>query len=91
MDIPRIIEEEIIRHIGKQKVILLYGSRRTGKSTIVESIAKKYQKKTLTLQGEDMDVAAILRKRTIDNYKRLKERKSSSLMRHRLCQTLAKY
>lgn len=52
MDIPRLIEEEIIRHIGKQKVILLYGSRRTGKSTIVESIARKYQKKTLTLQGE---------------------------------------
>ena len=71
MDIPRIIEQEIINKLGKQKVILLYGSRRTGKSTIVESIAKKYVKKTLILQGEDMDVAAILQKRTIENYKRL--------------------
>lgn len=53
MDIPMIIEEEIIRPIGNQKVILLYGSRRTVKSIIVESIARKYHKKTFILQGED--------------------------------------
>jgi len=71
MQIPRIVEQQITKYIGKQKVILLYGSRRTGKSTIIESIARNRGKDTLLLQGEDMDTAALLQKRTTENYKRL--------------------
>lgn len=71
MDIPRIAEELISKQIGKQKVILLYGTRRTGKSTVIENIAAKNEETTLLLQGEDMEVAALLQKRTIANYKRL--------------------
>ncbi len=71
MDIPRITETQILKQSGKQKVILLYGTRRTGKSTIIENIAAKNEKNTLMLQGEDMQVAALLQKRTVVNYKRL--------------------
>ena len=71
MDIPRIAEELILKQIGKQKVILLYGTRRTGKSTVIENIAAKNEETTLLLQGEDMEVATLLQKRTIANYKRL--------------------
>ena len=70
MEIPRIIESQIQKQIGKQKVILLYGTRRTGKSTIVENIAAK-EENTLLLQGEDMDVSRLLQNRTVANYKRL--------------------
>lgn len=71
MEIPRITETHILKQVGKQKVILLYGTRRTGKSTIIENIAARDEKNTLLLQGEDMEVAKLLQKRTIANYKRL--------------------
>jgi predicted AAA+ superfamily ATPase len=70
MEIPRIIESQIQKQIGKQKVILLYGTRRTGKSTIIENIAAK-EENTLLLQGDDMDVSRLLQNRTVANYKRL--------------------
>lgn len=71
MEIPRMMEALILKQIGKQKVVLLYGTRRAGKSTIIENIAARNEKNTLLLQGEDMQVAAQLQKRTVANYKRL--------------------
>lgn len=71
MDIPRILENTLEKQLGKQKVILLYGTRRVGKTTLVHSIAGRHQKDVLLLQGEDMQVAEILQQRTVANYKRL--------------------
>lgn len=71
MNIPRLVEKRILVQIGKQKVIMLYGSRRTGKTTIIDSIAEKYGTDVLMLQGEDMQVADMLAQRTIANYRRL--------------------
>lgn len=71
MDISRILEKTIELQIGKQKVVLLYGTRRVGKTTLVRKIAEKYKKDVLLMQGEDMEVADILRQRTIANYQRL--------------------
>lgn len=76
MEIPRITENLILKQIGKQKVMLLYGTRRVGKSTIIENIASKNKKNTLLLQGEDMQVATQLQKRTVANYTRLTKGKS---------------
>jgi len=45
MEIPRKIESQIQRQIGKQKVIVLYGSRRTSKSTIKKRNISKQRKK----------------------------------------------
>jgi len=75
MEIPRITETQIVKKIGKQKVILLYGTRRTGKSTIIENIAAKDEKNSLLLQGEDMEVARLLQNRSVPNYKRLTDGK----------------
>jgi predicted AAA+ superfamily ATPase len=71
MDIPRLLEKKIEAELGKQKVIMLYGSRRTGKTTIIESIAARHGDKVLLLQGEDMHVASLLQQRTIANYSQL--------------------
>ncbi|MES2374477.1 MAG: ATP-binding protein [Bacteroidota bacterium] len=71
MDISRIIQEQIEAKIGLQKVIMLYGTRRTGKTTIIENIVQKYGDEALLLQGEDMQVAELLQKRTVANYKQL--------------------
>lgn len=42
MDIPRLIEKKIENELGKQKVIMLYGTRRAGKTTIIENIAARH-------------------------------------------------
>lgn len=71
MNIPRYIQDLIESQLGKQKVIMLYGSRRTGKTTIIEHIQQKYDKKVLMLLGEDMIVAESLQLRTVANYKQI--------------------
>jgi hypothetical protein len=71
MDISRIIQQQVETQIGVQKVIMLYGTRRTGKTTIIEKIAQKYADVTLMLQGEDMQVVELLQKRTVANYQHL--------------------
>jgi len=71
MDIPRLLEQQIEKQLGKQKIILLYGTRRTGKTTIIENIALKHGDDVLMLQGEDMQVADLLQQRTIANYQQL--------------------
>jgi predicted AAA+ superfamily ATPase len=61
----------MVAKIGAQKVLMLYGTRRTGKTTIIENIVNKYPEDTLLLQGEDMQVSEILQRRTISNYVQL--------------------
>lgn len=73
--IPRLLSSLIERHIGKQKVILLYGTRRTGKTTLIESIAARHGTEVLMLNGEDMQIAQLLQERTISNYQRLAQKK----------------
>ena len=68
IDIPRSLEQQIEAQLGKQNAILLYGTQGTGKTTIIEHIAAKYANDTLLLQGEDMQIAEILQRRTIANY-----------------------
>ncbi len=71
MEIQRYIEQKIVSKIGKQKVLLLYGSRRTGKTTIIENISKLHEADTLMLLGEDIQVSEYLQNRTVANYKAL--------------------
>ena len=71
MDIPRLIEKRIEDELGKQKVIMLYGTRRTGKTTIIENISAKHGNTVLLLQGEDMQVSSLLQQRTVANYSQL--------------------
>ena len=54
---------------------MLYGTRRTGRTTIIENIVQKFAGDALLLQGEDMQVAELLQKRTVANYKQLTEGK----------------
>ena len=71
MEIARILEETLEQQLGKQKVIMLYGTRRVGKTTLIQTIAANHKHDVLLLQGEDMQVASLLQQRTIANYKRL--------------------
>ncbi len=69
--IDRILYESIKANLHKQKVGLLLGARRVGKTNLLKRIKENFAGKTLWLNGEDENVAAILNERTIANYKRL--------------------
>lgn len=71
MEIIRTVQALIEAKIGLQKVIMLYGTRRTGKTTIIEKIAQKFGDEVLMLQGEDMQVAEQLQKRTVANFQKI--------------------
>ncbi len=71
MDIGRIQESHIVNNITKQKVTILLGARRVGKTSLLKKIFSNYNDQKLWLNGEDNDVKKILENRTIANYKNL--------------------
>lgn len=71
MNVTRQITQRLINRIGQQKVLLLYGTRRVGKTFILHQIQKKFTGDCLFLNGEDMDDAERLMKRTASNYRNL--------------------
>jgi len=71
MEITRRIEETIMGKIGTNKVILLFGSRRVGKTFLINKIYMRFTGTKMMLNGEDFDVQELLKKRTVANYTRL--------------------
>lgn len=69
--IPRFLSSAIKGKIGKNKVILLLGTRRVGKTWFIENIVNESDVESLFLNGEDQDVQTLLSSRTIANYKRI--------------------
>lgn len=69
--VTRKIFQLIVNQLDKQKVTLLLGARRVGKTSLLQAIKAQYGAKCLWLNGEDEDVAAILNERSIANYSRL--------------------
>jgi predicted AAA+ superfamily ATPase len=69
--IDRSIENQIISCIGSNKVVLLFGTRRVGKTFLLQSILKKTDKKVLSLNGEDLDVQELFQRRTAANFQNI--------------------
>jgi len=69
--IKRYITDQLISDLKKGHITALFGARRTGKTTIMNSIVESVtNKKTLALNGEDYDVASTLsslRQETLTN------------------------
>lgn len=55
MLVPRILQKSIQEKINKGKIIILYGARQTGKTTIVQNIIKKIDKPYLYVDFEYPD------------------------------------
>ena len=69
--LKRDIEKLIYKELRPQKVILIYGARRVGKTVITEQIADTYRGTVQILNGEDASTAALLGVRTAENYNQL--------------------
>ena len=57
--------------IGTNKVILILGTRRVGKTYLINRVCERATGKKLLLNAEDFDVQEVLKKRTVANYQRL--------------------
>ncbi|TVR77986.1 MAG: ATP-binding protein [Chitinophagaceae bacterium] len=71
--INRVLRYEIEKHLNKQKVTLLLGARRVGKTELLNTIYQKNKDITLWLDGEDVLVEKMLEERSVSNYSRVLE------------------
>lgn len=77
MKIDRKVEQIIRQKVGKNKVILLFGTRRVGKTHLLKTLEKNFTANYfLHLNAEDADAASLLENRSIANYKRLLENRN---------------
>jgi uncharacterized protein len=63
--------ESLLGNPGLNKVILIFGTRRTGKTVLIQEIQNGYQGKSLILNGEDFDMQELFKNRSVSNYKRI--------------------
>ena len=78
--LKRSILKALQNRIGEQKVLLLFGTRRVGKTYLLKQLVKAYPDEHIFLNGEDMDDADRLSKRTVANYKSLLANKTLLLI-----------
>ncbi|MEJ7821687.1 MAG: ATP-binding protein [Chitinophagaceae bacterium] len=69
--VKRAIEGQLEDLLSKNKVLLVLGTRRVGKTFLINAIHKNYNNPVVILNGEDFDVQELLKKRTAANYKRI--------------------
>lgn len=63
MNYIRSLFDQVFENIGKKPIIILYGARQVGKTTLIKSILAKFSK-TLYLQGDDPKDAVLLEHRS---------------------------
>ena len=69
--IQRALKNVLINSIQNNKVLILVGARRVGKTELVKKVVSKLNKPTIVLNGEDEDTHDLLKQKTVRNYKRV--------------------
>ena len=70
--LERAITPQLLNKLIANKVLVLLGARRVGKTRLIQELLNRHIKEPyLLLNGEDMATMAILAQRTVENYQRL--------------------
>ena len=69
--LKREITNSIIKKLQPNKVVIVLGARRVGKTVLVKEILEKLDEPILSLNGEDINVHDKLAIRSVENYKQL--------------------
>lgn len=69
--IERTLQSAILKKLRPNKVILLFGARRVGKTVLIKGIQQVISGRTLLLNGEDFNTLMLLEQQTIANYRQL--------------------
>jgi len=67
----REISDNIIKKLQSNKVVIVFGARRVGKTILVKEILDKVNEPVLSLNGEDINVHDKLANRSVENYKQI--------------------
>ncbi len=67
----RELTENILKKLQPNKVVLIFGARRVGKTLLVKEILKKVNEPFLTLNGDDINVHDKLAIRSVENYRQI--------------------
>jgi len=67
----RDLSEKLFKKLRPNKVLIVLGARRVGKTVLVKEFIKQIGEPVLTLNGENITVHDRLSKRSIENYKQL--------------------
>ena len=65
------MQKRIEDKMTPNKVVLIFGARRVGKTVLMRQLIRNFTGKTMILNGEDYDTLALLQERTIANYRHL--------------------
>lgn len=69
--LQRDIADSILKKIQPNKVVIVFGARRVGKTVLVKEILGRLNEPILSLNGEDINVHDKLANRSVENYKQL--------------------
>jgi len=69
--LDRILTQKIKTKLLPNKVVLIFGARRVGKTVMIHQIIKGFDGEVLVLNGEDDDSIALLNEKSIFNYRNL--------------------
>lgn len=68
--ISRALQSTIQRQLQSNKVILLVGARRVGKTVLMNQVARSFEGATLLLNGDDLSTTELLADRRVASYRR---------------------
>lgn len=71
MKIERSVAQLLYKKVGTNKVLLLFGTRRVGKTHLINALESAFNVPQLHLNAEDADTLSLLEKRSVSNYQRL--------------------
>ena len=71
--INRILQDKIASRIAPNKAVLIFGARRVGKTVLMRELVTNYPGRKIMLNGEDYDTLALLKNRSVANYRHLLE------------------
>jgi len=67
----RDLSRGIVKKLQPNKVVIVFGARRVGKTVLVKEILRQLNEPVLTLNGEDINVHDKLAIRSVENYKQI--------------------
>jgi predicted AAA+ superfamily ATPase len=71
VNLVRDLSDNILKKLKPNKVVLVFGARRVGKTLLVKEILAKVNEPVLILNGEDINVHDKLANRSVENYKQI--------------------
>jgi len=69
--IDREILPAVLKKLQPNKVVVISGARRTGKTVLLKEIIKSTDQPFLLLNGEDFNTSILLSTRSVENYRQL--------------------